>query len=485
MYGFISKYENPNKFNEEIIKELRQKDDMIEYLVDICNAQANTIPYVTFDGYDLEEDENNFSHKTKVPINYSRLSLVTFYFTIKFKDEVEKIKMPIFIPKLINNYYFILNGNKYYAIYQNVDSSTYNTRDSVILKSLLMPIILKSEKKQIVDHNGEVFDTKIFQLNLFKKKANILYYYFSEMGFDNTIEYFGFNKSMVLTKVEEKQPVQAKENELLFPINKTVYLKVSKARFEVDNLFKSFVACILDMFNKKTQIGKRNEEEYWKTKLGGIFTKNANNQIAKADSVLLSFRRILDDRTKKNLRIPEENKEDIFALIKWMMENFDNLLRKDNLSLLNKRLRLSEYQINAFNRRMSNNTYRMLNSKTLTMNKIKSCFNIPAMTIINDLQTSELLRYNNAVNDLDLFTCALKTSNRGPASIGEGSKKTVSTAYRGIHISHLGRTSLNSLSAGDPGMSGTLSPFIKTDKLYYDTSEITSNSFDIVEEDDE
>ena len=51
--------------------------------------------------------------------------------------------MPIYIPKWINKYYFILNGNKYYPIYQNVESSTYNTKDSVILKSLLMPIILK------------------------------------------------------------------------------------------------------------------------------------------------------------------------------------------------------------------------------------------------------------------------------------------------------------------------------------------------------
>ena len=159
MYDFIKHYENPNKFNEEIITGLRKKDEMLEYLLDVCNALANTVPYVTFDGYEIEEDESKFSKKHHLSIKYSRLSLITFYFTITINDEVEKIKMPIFIPKLINNYYFYLNGNTYYAIYQHVDESTYNTRDSVLLKSLLMPTILKSDNKDIIDTNDITYES--------------------------------------------------------------------------------------------------------------------------------------------------------------------------------------------------------------------------------------------------------------------------------------------------------------------------------------
>ena len=484
MYDFIKHYENPNKFNEEIITGLRKKDEMLEYLLDVCNALANTVPYVTFDGYEIEEDESKFSKKHHLSIKYSRLSLITFYFTITINDEVEKIKMPIFIPKLINNYYFYLNGNTYYAIYQHVDESTYNTRDSVILKSLLMPIIVKSDSKDIIDTNDINYTTKIYQLNLFKKKANILFYYFSDRGFTETLKYFGCEKSIQIKVLNEKESLpECKENEIYFQINKVTYLRVHKQRFEKDELFRSIVACVVDMFNKKTQIDKLDDIDYWKSKLGGIFTKNANNQISKADSVLLSFRRILDDRTKKNLRIPEENKEDIFALIKWMMLNFKILLKKDNLSLLNKRLRLSEYQVNAFVRKVSNNTYRILNSKTLTMTKIKSCFSISPTIIIQDLQTSELLRYNNAVNDMSLFNCALRFSNRGPSSISDGGKKTVPTAYRGIHISHLGRVSLNNLSNGDPGMSGSLTGFVETDGMYYKKINDSEMDLEIIDED--
>jgi hypothetical protein len=467
MYGFIKQYENPNKFNQEIVTGLRQKDDMVDYLVDVCKA-LETIPHIKFDGHEVIRDENKFKQKNWIPINDSRLSLVNFKFTINFKDEVEKISMPIFIPKLINNYYFILNGNKYYAIYQNVDASTYNTKDSVILKSLLMPIIVKAENKKNTDLAGTEYESNVYLINLFKHKANILHYYFSEMGYDGTLEYFGFKKYISLVKRDKDESDKA----IYFAVNKNIALKVSKQKFAKDKFFRSFVFCILDVFNKKTQIDRRNEIEYWKTKLGAIFTKNTNNQIDKAETVLLSFRRILDDRTKKNVRIPDEDKTDIFALIRYMTRNFANLMSKDNLALENKRLRLAEYQITSFNRKMSSNTYRILNSKTMTMNKLKSIFKISPMTIISDLQTSELMRYNNAVNDMDLFTSALKFSNRGPSAIGEGSKKTVSVMYRGVHLSHLGRMSLNSTSAGDPGMSGHLSPFIETDKFYYDTSEL-------------
>ena len=486
MYDFIKHYENPNKFNEDIIKNFRVEDDMVEYLVDICKAQANSLPGVTFDGYEVEHDESKIkainSVSGKVPITNSRVSLVTFFFTIKFKDEVEKIVMPILYPKLIDNYYFILNGNKYYAIYQNVDVATYNTRASVILKSLLMPIIIKSEIFSTTDMDGKDHNIRIYQLNLFKKRNNFLMYFFPEFGFQGTLEFFGYDKAIKIVSAETYDKKKNNINEIVFQINKQAYLIASRKRFETDDLFKSIVGCLLSLLSKKIQIGKIYDQEYWKIKLGQTFTTNSNAQVTKAESVVLSFRRILDDRTRKNLRIPDECKTDVFVLVKWMLENFEDLLRMDNLSLNNKRMRLAEYQCNGFNRRISTNAYRVLNKKTLTMQAIKSAFRIPANIIISDLQTSDLMRYSNAVNDMDVFGVATKYSNRGPASMGESAGKTISNMYRAIHISHLGRLSLNSCSASDPGMSGNISPFIKTDRLYYNTSEITANAFDIDDE---
>ncbi len=482
MYSFIKHYEQKNKFNEDIIRDFRAEDDMVEYLEDVCRAQANTIPYIEYIGCEVERDENQLTHKYKVPIAGSRVSMVTFEFRIEYKDEVETVKMPILIPKLVDNYFFIINGNKQFAIYQNVDSSTYNTRDSVILKSLLMPIILKSDVREYRDIEDNTYTVKTYLLNLFKKKSIILLYYFAAFGFNETLEYFGVKEDIELILEKETKDLTQDDDHIIFKVQKNVHLSVTKARFEEDDMLKSIVGCLIQMFGRKARLGNIYDIEHWQTKLGATFTTNTNNQLAKAESVLLSFKRILDDRTKKNLRIPEDQKKDTFTLIYWMMRNFDKLIKMDNLSLNNKRLRLAEYQINGFNRRMSTNTYRILNSKTISMAKLKSIFTIPQSIILSELMTSELMRLNNAVNDLDLFTCALKYSNHGPSSLGEGSKKTVSSAYRAIHISHLERYSLNACSASDPGLSGALSPFIETDGLYYATDAVSEDGFDIVED---
>ena len=466
--------DQPNKFNEEIIYGLREKDDMVEYLVDVCKA-LEAIPYIKYEGYDLITNENEFKQQEFISITDSRLNLVTFHFTVTYNENTNKVSMPIFIPKWINKYYFILNGNKYFPIYQNVESSTYNTKDSVILKSLLMSIILKMKPAKMNDVDGKEYIGRIYMVNLFDHKNNFLYYFFATLGFYETLKFFGYDKNI---KINDKE--MNKDKVICFPINKKYNICVSKKKFKSDNSFKYFVFCFVDMFNKKTPIDRLDDEKYWKTKLGALYTKNSNNQLNKAETVILSFKRILDDRTKKNLLLSQENKEDIYHLIRYMMNNFDSLMHKDNLSLLNKRFRLSEYIIMPFVLNMSNKTYRILNSKTLNINKIKGILKPNPMIIISDLQKSKLLRFNNATNDMDLFNCALKWSNRGPQSIGGGSSKTVSVSYRGIHISHLGRLSLNSCSSSDPGMTGLFSPFIKTNGFYYALEE---NSID--EEDEE
>ena len=471
---WLAEFQNsqPNKFNEEIIYGLRERDNMLEYLEDTCRA-LETIPYITYNGYELITDENKFRKQETVSITDNRLNLVIFNFTINYNGNTSNVSMPLFIPKWINHYYFILNGNKYFPIYQHVEISTYNTKNSVILKSLLMSIILQMKSNvKVTDIDDNSYTGRVYMVNLFNHKNNFLYYYFANMGFEETIKFFGYEKNIRIVSEKNLDKVDTNKR-ILFSINKAYYVSVSRNKFNNDITFKNFVVCVLDMFNKKFTIDRINDKDFWVVKLGSIYTKNTNNQKTKAETVILSFKRILDERTKKNLLISEEDKQDIFHLLKWMMNNFDSLMRKDNLSLLNKRLRLCEYIIFPFVSKMSTSTYRILNSKTINMNKLKSILKPNPMVIITELQKSKLLRFNNATNDMDLFNCSLRFSNRGPQSLGEGSRKTVSIYYRGIHISHIGRLSLNSISNSDPGMTGCLSPFVKTNHFYYsDTGKI-------------
>jgi hypothetical protein len=233
-----------------------------------------------------------------------------------------------------------------------------------------------------------------------------------------------------------------------------------------DNSFSaSFIVSLYEIISTNKGLIREQVEstEFWLKKLGRYFTKNTNSQFDKAQRVMISLERVLDDCTRKNLiDIPDEDKADVFAIMRFMQMNYDTLSKSDSMDLCNKRMRMNEYLIHPILMRFSENTYRLLNNKTVTLKHMKSIFkNIKPGFVIKKLQGNKLLRYSNLVNDLDLFGCALKYSFRGPQSLADGSKNDISPKYRGVHPSYIGKMGLASASAGDPGLTGTFTPFIE------------------------
>jgi hypothetical protein len=162
------------------------------------------------------------------------------------------------------------------------------------------------------------------------------------------------------------------------------------------------------------------------------------------------------------------------------MKSYYALINKDNMDLVNKRLRLQEYIVNPLLRKFSDGTYRLLNDKlnSGSLSSLKSLFNISPLIIIKELIVNELLRYNGAANAIDIFNSILKVSCKGPQSIA--SKGEVPLRYRGLHPSYIGYVSLLAASAGDPGVTFTLTPFTKLEGFYFNDSK--SDELDEIEE---
>ena len=78
-----------------------------------------------------------------------------------------------------------------------------------------------------------------------------------------------------------------------------------------------------------------------------------------------------------------------------------------------------------------------------------------------------MLRYDDNVNDLDIFG-KLKVTFKGPNSLGNNNENNISTKYRGLDPSYLGKLDINVCGTSDPGTSAILTPFCKTDGLYFD-----------------
>ncbi len=231
---------NPERFNRKFI--LMKKEDMgniLEYMDDVCRSME-TIEGVTYLGSTLESDESSIllSHKSQ-EVSVSRQATVTVKFKIESRDErlkkdsMEVLEIPIYVPKLIDNYYFTFNGSNYFPIYQLVDKSTYvigfGDKRRLALKTLLMPVIIEQEKYSYIfssDSEEVEVEGRAFFIKLFSKRPNFLYYYFAKFGLEGTIEYFGMQDIIKLTNVKEGTSTFDKEVEdkFVYSFSPTLHL---------------------------------------------------------------------------------------------------------------------------------------------------------------------------------------------------------------------------------------------------------------------
>ena len=93
------------------------------------------------------------------------------------------INKDMLIPLADDEGRFFINGKKYYIIYQLTEKSTYNTRDSNILKSL-MPMVVKREAMTVVDTNKGVHTLPVYHTFVYRRQNPILLFLFANVGIE-------------------------------------------------------------------------------------------------------------------------------------------------------------------------------------------------------------------------------------------------------------------------------------------------------------
>jgi hypothetical protein len=293
---------------------------------------------------------------------------------------------------------------------------------------------------------------------------------------ENIVKYLCdfFNVDM---KFSDNPESLQEEGRLVFEIESNENKKglfISVKKDDLVNRDQNLLSILGSMFDFETIKKKKLNYSYddlitpwfWIDKLAVFFTKNSDStkKFEKIKTMLISLDRLIDDATRKVLNLPEEDKRNTLNIIRYMLRNFETLSREDNQDLDNKRLRIYEYMLYPLRKFFSDHIYRVLNSPTRSANILQRIFsNLNPMYIIKQTVVNELLRYYNSTNEMNLYACLLKYTFRGPQSIS----KTVSVNQRDLHPSYTGRLSLVSSSASDPGISGTLVPFIEVHDYFF------------------
>lgn len=488
---FIAMSSKHGVFNSDLIANLRKDDNMVNTIEELCIIIANIMaPNIEYLGHEIVDE------RVKYPCGYvqlydSDLYCVEYKFKVTGKDKTGAIsssykKMVFEIPTLINGEYYYINGDRYYPIYQLLDRTTYHKDNSVTLKTLTLPIKLTRNPVTFADINNNEYSAFLFYIDIQKKKVNMLSFFFSTIGFLKTLKFFEGSSEQVqsiFSVISEDKVIPNDQNNLYFQLSKTIFLRVNAEFFKRDINVRSIVACILEITNKRLSINELLNVNYWKYEVfGRYYVKNKNSIKAnKIDLFIQSFKRLYDSITEENMRLYEVPKSNIYEVIRWMFINFPKLLYRDNASIFNKRVRLSEYQIAHIVRRLMSKTQRVMNNsergKTLAKyediltlpykfsidasdrRKIEQASDILCKSIINSNNT----KYADCVNDMNLFNIALKWTLNAPSTTASKGPKSnsLSLQQRAQSPTFIGVISLNTSGAGDPGGTGAFTPFVK------------------------
>lgn len=355
MKKFIKTYKNVNekRMNYGLIN--RETDhDLVEYIIDCCKS-LEVLKYVKFLGYEYITDVSEINAneyidarsrgkaKKKDASRYmylkdSRYAELRLKFHLECDDEEDTIVKKLLVPIPDDRGYYTIKGTPYYLMYQIVDNSTYTTKKTLTLKSM-MPVILKMKPVMYESVDGDKYSAPTYTINIFKKDADIMLFYMAKMGIENTLEYFAVDKIMRFTNT-----IDANNKEFIyFPISSKMFLEVNRYFFEKYVYTRTIAFMFLNIVTNRLTFDILHNKYYWIEAIGSLGTVTKTNQYEKGLNTLTYFDRMIDDTTKRILKVHPINKKDTYAILRWLVMNFNSLRKKDNLDLNNKRLRCNEY----------------------------------------------------------------------------------------------------------------------------------------------
>lgn len=422
---------------------------------------SNEYDYITLRDSDVMLLKVRYYIKLNIPESKIRIDPKT--------GELEKsegeLEVLIILPIYVNKYYFRILGNYYNPIFQIVDGSTYNNStsnskvQSITLKTQFMPIKVYKESYDIMDIvDGTVHRCVLFTSYIFNKKTDSIKFILGRYGLYGAEEMLELNG--IYTSKGDASPMDPNVFYNFTDPHHKIIVSVIKRLFDRDNVTQSFVYTILKSVKKLENFDDIYDPRYWNRMLGADFQSAT---LDKGIPVLDSFESIYDIRTKQSIKLPPEDKEDSYCILRWMMREFSFLKARDNMDISTKHPRQAdEYLPAIYAMKISRGLYRISDKgKNVTFKDVVRVLDTPPNYILKNINAANLVDYVDLVNDNDA-ELAISYTYKGISGLGDqGSGTAVPIVYRFVHPSQLGRVDLDASSSSDPGLSGLICPMAK------------------------
>ena len=345
----------PNDFKDMINVDLMKKtyDKPLEEFIFDAFKGFEILPNIKILGYEWVPDEDKYdvndhvirrnSNKNKVIKNISETRCGVMYIDVEVSGldkngvmKVHYLKKPLIIPIEDKNGYYLIKGKKCYLIYQMIDKMLYPSFGAVTIKSL-MPICVKTSKDDFTDTKGNTYTIPTYTIQIFKSAINVLLIY-SNLTISKTLQFMEVDRFIHIEHKGDSYPDS--DNIIRFECGKKsdIVVAVRKDIFDEEIYVRSIVGCLINLFeDTKIAYADIDNWEQWMIIVGG------KNTIRRGQYQHIFFNRLLDEVTRKELKINDYDKQYLYHLLRWIIQNYQTLWSKDNLSMINKRLRCREY----------------------------------------------------------------------------------------------------------------------------------------------
>lgn len=493
------------KMNPELFD--RSNEEVMSHLMDAIKSCQREGAYfsIKVKGFDIIDDfdevnrilfeyyERAYRNKTKakrkdnryefINLNESDIRLLIVHYLIADKERTQDLDVIIAVPRIIDKYYFKIDGIMRSTLYQVVDGSTYNNSTSmskspsVTMKLVFMAVRVFRRFMEIPNYDGTSVKTTYYTALCFNKTVGALKYILAKYGYFGTLNFLG------LTAIYISQEPVEKDDWYSFKKGENLYLCVPKIIFDQDLMTQTFIATVFNSIYEGIPINEFYNPSYWMRSLGADFNRVAgdkfidiftaedkstvNDTFDKGTSIIDSFETIYDLCTYRALKLEEEDKSDMYAVLRWMLREFNNLRMKDNLDISVKRIRFAEYVSSLYVMKIARGIYRVADmNKRASIESIIRAIKTDPLFLLKAIVMSKMISYRNMVSDMDSMQ-ALKFTYKGVSGLGESGNKSIPDIYRSIQPSHIGRVDLDASSDGNPGITGTLNPFMDMHNGYF------------------
>jgi hypothetical protein len=241
-----------------------------------------------------------------------------------------------------------------------------------------MPVAVKRNIIECTDIHDRHYTLPCYYVFVFRKEIPIILFYMAQ-GIDFTLDYLNVNN--IITFVD-KLPLDTSDEAgyLYFQLSTKCFLRVYKESFDKYSYVQSLVGAFETVCTNRVTLDHLNDPKQWIKKIANP----ANYE--KGLSILKYFDRLLDNTTKKILKLPKYYSKDIYGVLKWIMQEFQELRLKDNCDLANKRLRCNEYIASLLTKEFSRRLNRIISmGDKVTIDNLRELFRFPGDILIQKM----------------------------------------------------------------------------------------------------